>query len=410
MGIQVTLLNNNRSNICSSLLPRDYGTFRPKIFDFFLKDVLPKSHRILDPMAGTAPLLPLITTAGVKGHFNDILPSHYFINKAKTFGCFLALRKRQGREKRFLFREVMRCLRPLNRARLLVSKNWIHDEILSILINAWEAAEKYEEEIGTILRAIILMCVRPYSCFTSSVSNHTWLKMGGMSTGRPLEDIVKEKIDKLQSFYSFHYGDINIKNTNLIEITCKDATLLKLKTKFDTIFTSPPYPNRFDARTFSAPELFFLEQAGYPVKSNAILGTPQVKDYLNLENGIDFIRKVAPSTLSFLMAIINKSEKGEAEYYPRFFVRYYSDLFRLIQNCARFLKNNGAIYMVVQNNIHRGELNEMPKYLTQFFELAGYETAVVFDKVYPHLGTRNISAKYPLVIKKHIESIIRAQK
>lgn len=166
--------NSRRSHLFPPLLSRDYGTFRPYILDFLLRKVLPHCERILDPMSGTAPILPVVTKARIMAHFNDVLPLHFFINKAKTFDCFLALSKKEEMEKQFLFKEAMRLLRPLNTCRLLISKNWIHEDILAILIDAWKAARKYKDRrIGRILRAIILLCIRPYSCFTPSVSNHT---------------------------------------------------------------------------------------------------------------------------------------------------------------------------------------------------------------------------------------------
>ena len=404
------MTNSKYANGRISLLPREYATFRPKIFGFLLKEVLPHSKSILDPMAGTAPLIPYVEKTGIEGHFNDILPLYNFINKAKTLTCFFSLRRKENRNMNFLTREAIRCLRPLDQKRLLVSTTWIHEDIVGNLIDAWEKAKEYENEISTILKAIILLCVGPYSCFTPSISNHTWLKMGGMSTGKSLKDIVQESVNKLQSFYSYHYSNTKIANLGLCKFSCQDAKLLNLETKYDTIFTSPPYANRFDPRIFYGPELFFLKHVGHVVKDEAILGTTKVRDYSNYEDDMLFIKRVAPETLSFLEPVIEKSEKREANYYPRWFVRYYSDLFKSLQNFLKFLESKGNIYIVLQNNIHRGELNEMPKYLLDFFKRAGLDASVVYKKVQPHLGKRNISAKYPIVIKKHLECILKAHR
>ena len=63
------------------ILSSEYGAFREEIQDVF-KRLLVKPSVILDPMSGTAPLIAFIETKGHTAYFNDILPVHFFVNKA----------------------------------------------------------------------------------------------------------------------------------------------------------------------------------------------------------------------------------------------------------------------------------------------------------------------------------------
>lgn len=404
------MTNERFSNGRLTLLPKDYATFRKKIFDFIIKEVLPNTKCIFDPMAGTAPLIPYIEKMGIKAHFNDLLPLHYFINKSKTLRCYETLKKIEKRKHNFLNQEIIHCLRSLFKKKLLISTNWIHHDILDVFIKGWEKTQNYEEDISILLKAIILLCVRPYSCYTPSISNPTWLKKGGMSTGKSLNFVVKEIVNKFKAFFDHHYSNASVKKVGECRFSCENAESINLNMKFDKILTSPPYANRFDPISFYGPELYFLSAVNYHVNKNEILGTTKIRDYQIAEEDLIYIKKVAPKTMSFLEAIIEKSEPRESEYYPKTFVRYYSSLFRTLNNNLKFLKKNGKFYIVVQNNIHRGELNEMNSFLMDFFNRAGYETSIEYQKVQPHMGKRNISEKYPLVIKKHLECVIRVQR
>ena len=109
------------------LLPIEYGTFRADIRRFFTECVLVPGTRVMDPMAGTAPFIPHVETRGLAGHFNDILPVHYHINRAKTRSAFQGYLNMQDRDAKGLLREAVSCMQGLGRLRLLVSKDWVAD-------------------------------------------------------------------------------------------------------------------------------------------------------------------------------------------------------------------------------------------------------------------------------------------
>jgi len=159
------------------ILSSEYGAFRGQIQELFERKLGKKQQKvILDPMAGTAPLIPFIETNGHTAYFNDILPLHFFINKAKTYRAF---QQYQRRGYDWYFQQLLSCMAPLKNEVLRISGEWIDDKTLHGLIQAWHAAEQYDENSAILLKATILLCVRPYSSITKS-KNPTWLKYGGI--------------------------------------------------------------------------------------------------------------------------------------------------------------------------------------------------------------------------------------
>ena len=75
-----------------------------------------------------------------------------------------------------------------------------------------------------------------------------------------------------------------------------------------------------------------------------------------------------------------------------------------------YLKNGGIMYIVIQNNIHRAELNAMDEFIEEYFQRQKIEVKVELSVPHSHQGRRNISANYPLVIKKHLETILKVTK
>jgi hypothetical protein len=396
------------------LLPKEYASFRPEIVSYFASQVLPGSRIIFDPMAGTSPLIPYVEHLGLKAYFNDLLPIYFYLNRAKTYTVFKKIKSIQSKDSKFLENELLKCLNKLRNKKLLMSENWIHESILAGLIEAWQQSNRYEKIVSWFFKAVILLCVRPYSSISPSKKNATWNKPGGMSTGETTREIVKERIEKFLCYYKNSYENFKtIRGGECIFMT-EDASVLHLPEKPDVILTSPAYANRYDYATMYAPELYFLSKADHQtdlkiLKKN-ILASNAVEDYSNLQEDLGNISLRSPMTHAFLMEVEDKGMARENKYYLRYYSKYYSGLFRILDNVVRLLRKNGKLYIVVQNNIHRGEVNYMGDFLKDYFLKYGLKVETVFNQLKPHQGRRNISANYPLVLKKHIESIIEVGK
>ena len=402
------MLLGNFHNGRPRILPVEYATFRPDILDYFYKDVLPGMKAIFDPMCGTAPLIPYSEKHGLIAYFNDVLPVHYYINQTKTYSMYAALRKKEKHDKNYLSKELYHCMKSLKGKKLLISDKWIHGDILEGLKKSWSAADEHELPLKSLIKALILLCVRPYSSITLSEKNRTWFKMGGISTEKTLLTIIREKIELLSLFYQVHYQETHLKSKGWCHFSMEDATLLDLPNHVDGIITSPPYCNRLDNERIYAPELYFLKSVGYSNSANGILGTNMVQDYVSLREDLNFINRVAPKTREFLQKVANKKEEDKA-YYLKYFARYYAKLYRILENCSTLIRKGTKMFIVVQNNIHRGELNEMDEFVKDFFSIRGFRVDASFRELRIHQGRRNISEHHPVVIKKHYETVLKVK-
>lgn len=403
---------DNIAKIRVKILNKEYAAFRNTIVEYFVKKVLPKSKVVLDPMAGTAPLIPYIEYYGLKAFFNDILPLHYYLNRAKTYRVYNSVKSNMEKKSTFLESESKKCLARLKNKNLVMSENWIHDDVLDALLYAWEKTNTYEKNLKIIFQAIIILCVRPFSCISPSSKNTTWNKCGGITTEKNIGEIIKENIDKFLTFYKNYYEGLKIKGGD-ITFSTQDASELTLTSKVDTILTSPPYANRYDYTRMYVPELFFLSKIKSSKKydiakvSKMILGTNEVVDYQNPEDDLQYFSEKAPRTKAFLYEVASKGKKGEKNYYLRYFTKYYINLYNMLGHLIKFLRKGGSLYLVVQNNIHRGELNQMDQFIIDYFQRKELRAEPIFQELRIHQGRRNISADHPLVLKNITKLLLK---
>jgi len=383
------------------ILSSEYSAFRGEIQEFF-KGKLKKPSVILDPMAGTAPLIPFIETHGHTAYFNDILPIHFFINKAKTHQAFQHYRQ-HGYD--WYFQQLLHCMTPLEGKVLCISDKWIDDSILRDLIEAWRAAEQYDENSATILKATILLCVRPLSSITKS-SNPTWLKYGGISSGKDLKEIIGDSLTRFDKYYRHHYESAHIKKKGECIITNQNATELHLPQKVDFILTSPPYCNRLDPIVQYGPENYFLSALGYTSPKEGLVGTTKVRDYTRLKLDFEYLMTKSKFACRLLTKIKKSRKADDPCYYLKYYTRYFAALFQVIAKVLSNLSTTGKMYIVTQDNTHRGELIEIDKVLRELLKANGWQSRVIRKWERPHQGLRNVSRNHAFVRPKQLEKLM----
>jgi hypothetical protein len=383
------------------ILSSEYGAFRNEIQEFF-KHKLKKPSVILDPMAGTAPLIPFIETHGHTAYLNDILPIHSFINKAKTIKAF-RLYQQQGYN--WYFQQLLHCMNSLKDKVLRISDKWIDDGILRGLIQAWHAAEQYDEDSATILKATILLCVRPLSSTTKS-NNPTWLKYGGISSGKDLQEIVSDSLTRFDKYYRYHYSSSNIKKKGECIITNHNATELHLPQKVDFILTSPPYCNRIDSVVQYGPENYFLSALGHTINEQYLVSITKVKDYDMLERDFEFLTTRSEYARRLLTKIKESTKADDPGYYLKYYTRYFAMLFQVVDKVLSNLSTTGKMYIVTQDNTHRGELIEIDTVLRELLRASGWKSRVVDRWERHHQGLRNVSRNHAFVRPKQWEKLM----
>lgn len=392
-----------------NILHNEYATFRKDVVEFFLNYFSLKGVKLLDPMSGTIPLLPYAERCKIKADFFDILPVHTYINNAKRAIVYRDLQKTFDLNIDAIVKELESCIGKLDKKKLLISDDWLHEDILNELRKGWNKVEGYGDNIRSFFKAIIILCTRHYGSFYKSPKNTTWHKPGGLSTDRNLRDILVGGITKYFNYYKYYYADIkNISES--VHIETVDIYTKEIRKKYDIIFTSPAFPNRYDYVRMYAPELYFLSVVeNFPslkFLNTKVLGTNTVTGYRNQEEDYKLISKMSPRTASFLNQVRKKQKPKEYDYYFRYFTQYYIQLFRLIDKLSNCLSKNGGLYLVVQNNVHKGELNEVDQFISDYCKIKGFLVKEAFSEYRSHQGRRNISAEHPIVLKKQKETIL----
>lgn len=382
------------------ILSSEYGAFREEIQEFF-KRILKKPSVILDPMAGTAPLIPFVETNGHIGYFNDILPIHFFINRAKTYKIFQVYQQ-NGYD--WHLQQLLHCMASLEGKVLCISDKWIDDSILDGLKEAWKATEQYDDSSATLLKATILLCVRPLSSTTKS-KNPTWLKYGGMSSGKHLKEIISDSLTRFDKYFHHHYWLPPIKKGKCL-ITNQNATELELPQKVDFILTSPPYCNRLDPIVQYGPENYFLSVLGHAIPKEGLVTTTKVRDYDKLEYDFENLTTKSKYACHLLTKIKESPISDDLSYYLKYYTRYFAVLFHVIDKALSNLTPAGKIYMVTQDNTHRGELIEIDRLLGELLQVSGWHSRVIRKWERHHQGLRNVSRNHAFVRPKQLEKLM----
>jgi hypothetical protein len=384
------------------ILSSEYATFRGEIQEYFKGTLLKKPSVILDPMAGTAPLIPFIETNGHIAYLNDILPIHFFINNAKRYRVF---QHYQQRGYDWHFQQLLFCMTPLKGKVLCISDKWIDDSILHGLIQAWQAVEKYDEDSASILKATILLCVRPLSSTTKS-KNPTWLKFGGISSGKDLKEIIGEGLTRFDEYYRYHYGSSHIKKKGECIIINQNATELRLPQKVDCILTSPPYCNRLDPIVQYGPENYFLSALGYTNPEEGLVSTTKVRNYDTLALDFEYLTSKSKYARRLLTNVKESPIADDPGYYLKYYTRYFATLFRVIDKVLSNLSETGKMYIVTQDNTHRGELIEIDKVLREVLKESGWQSRVIKRWERHHQGLRNISRNHAFIRPRQLEKLM----
>ena len=404
------------------LLPTEYASFRGDVLSELcghvecLKTSLRRSVVLLDPMAGTAPLIPFVEFIGSTGYFNDLNTLHLFVNRARTVAAYKAFNA-VGPDS--LLQALMKATASLSRLQRRPTDKWIDEQTLPRLLAAWHRLADFQPSPTYLLRALFLLSIRSFASYTTS-SNPTWLKPGGLRSGAPRREVFNRALSKLQRYYSAAqryyfpaYENQTSAKGGRVVLSNVDAASYRTKTPVDIIVTSPPFCNRVDWRRLYGPEGYFLEALGLCPK-HEYLGTTAVRGYDDSESRLLALTDISPYLGRFLIEVRKTQIHGErsSDYYVKYFVRYFDGLFTAFdQAISNLRRGHGRFLFVVQDNAHRGQGIRIHTALTEYFSCRGF-TVSSGGKERPrhHLGLRNVSRKHPMVSPRQTESIWLAER
>jgi DNA modification methylase len=210
----------------------------------------------------------------------------------------------------------------------------------------------------------------------------------------------------VERYYTTAYKTANIPRAGRIHFSTLDAAQLCIPEKADLIVTSPPYCNRLDTITQYGPENYFLSALGYKIYSDAVIGTTAVKNYATFAEDFEFLSCKSTYANALLGKFRASSKPGEANYYLRYYTRYFAMLFQNIHCLLDNLSPKGTMCLVLQDNSHRGELIEIDMLLRQLLKPYGWKCRIVEKWPRSHLGLRNLSRDHLVTRRKQFEKVL----
>jgi len=397
------------------LLATEYASYRDdvvKALSSVLADVQTARSRPLvlyDPMAGTAPLLPLAECCGYTAHFNDLNSLHLYVNAAKTLRSYLAF-KRMGATT--LLSMLCRMSAQLDRCPRIPTERWMDDATLRVLARAWHKCGEKSKPIAILTKALLLLAVRDFSSRIGT-KNPTWLKPGGLRPSISVREAFQSAVNRLATFYEQTYVLHEVSKRGQVFLTDRDASRYTPKRQVDVIVTSPPFCNRVDWDRLYAPEHFFLDAVGVWHTRADFLGTTAVRDYDGFASDLVFATTRSSHVKRLLKKVKDRqiyAERG-SDYYVKYFTRYFSGLFRAFDVAASSLHSKtGEIYFVVQDNRHRGLQIDIGRALAQSLSCRGFHARVLRSWERHHLGMRNVSRRHRAVTPRQRESLWHASR
>ncbi len=396
------------------LLGTEYASYRDSVIRVLSRRLRAaeksRSHPLVlyDPMAGTAPLLPLAQRCGYTAIFNDLNSLHLYLNAAKTLSAYRTFSD-VGPSK--LFSIVYRITSKIDSCPRFATNQWLDNRVLEQLKLAWEESKKQGESVCILIKAILLLILRDFSSFVKT-QNPIWLKPGGLRRRISVEQALQSAINRLNIFYEKAYPNFPQNKKGRVILTDYDASESIPKCKVDVVMTSPPYCNRVDWDRMYAPEHFFLNAVGVWHTRTQFLGTTSVRQYPEFESDTKLVTERSKYLDEFLGKVRERQIQGEtgSDYYVKYFTRYFAGLFRAFDNAASILsKDNLGIYFVVQENTHRGLQIKIGKALAESLSTKGFNVHPLKKSWQRHhLGLRNISKRFTLLKPKQRESIWHA--
>ena len=179
--------------------------------------------------------------------------------------------------------------------------------------------------------------------------------------------------------------------------------------RFQSMFTSPPYPNHRDFTSILLPEntlVSTLSEANgfaFSFEREKIIGS----NFVGRLN----IRSLKSSVASrFIEEVLSLRRNKRAEYddevyYIPYFKHYFSSLEEAYSNVARFLDTAFEGYVVVVNNTHRGIVIPVSEVVQDIWQSLGFRVEVFKETELFHVGAKNPRAKG--IRARHTEYVVR---
>jgi hypothetical protein len=153
------------------------------------------------------------------------------------------------------------------------------------------------------------------------------------------------------------------------------------------------------------PENYFLSALGYIISEEDLVSITKVRHYDRLEEDFEYLTTNSKYACRLLTKIKESPIADDPGYYLKYYVRYFAALFKVIDKVLSNLSTTGEMYIVTQDNTHRGELIEIDRVLREILGASGWKSRVIKKWERHHHGLRNVSRNHAFVRPKQLEKI-----
>jgi hypothetical protein len=153
------------------------------------------------------------------------------------------------------------------------------------------------------------------------------------------------------------------------------------------------------------PENYFLSKIGYSIPEDELVTSTRVRTYDTLEKDFEFLINRSKTARDLLTKIKKSPNRDDPCYYLKYYTRYFAKLSNVIESAMRNLSDSGKIYIVTQDNTHRGQLIDIDKVLREMLKASGFHSRVVEEWDRHHQGLRNVSRNHAFVRPKQKEHL-----
>lgn len=202
-------------------------------------------------------------------------------------------------------------------------------------------------------------------------------------------------------------GHYNTKH-EIILGDCSDDKIFANKT-FDSMITSPPYPNTRDYRKMFWPEniiLELLDQEGliqFLDEHNDPIGTNIVSGKKFEDTGYDSIKEFFKHLEDYNKT--KKAIKDNKGYYIPYFMLYFDQLAKAYLNIEKHFADDFVGYIIVVNNMARKKAVPVSEFLFELWSKLGYKVTFLNIDEVSHIGAKNPKTKG--LSARHKETIIK---
>ena len=346
-------------------------SYSKKLVDDLIKEFgLKEGEWVMDPFCGGGTTLLACKEAGINSKGFDILPFSVFLSSVKTRNYIpeklLAEKKIFNQNKKITL--CIPALTDIPIAKKAFSVN-VRNELVQIKQQIEEINDATVRDFYNLAMLSIL----------GAVSNTT--KSGGflrivkqrVKTGRVKEvfiNRIESMISDVQKFNeAMEWKDIDV------SASLGDAREINTERKFDSIITSPPYPNRHDyTRIYSLEMLFDFVKNNDDLKK---IRYETLRSHVEAKEKYKSAEYIKPAVLNKLIEKVRKNGTNN----PRIIDMlegYFEDMYLAIREMSKNVKNKGKIALVVSNVRFAGVNIPVDEILSEAGEQAGLRSKAIW--------------------------------